>query len=167
MPREDERPDRVLLAREVPGRADHPVGLADTYCKLWPQVSRYEHLLTLPTKSFSHQGKRVNGRRARRLDTDTIEQLVGLYLGGKSTYELADGYGTPRERIVGYLKAAGIALRPGPSVSLDEAARNEIARLYPEGWSLRRLALRFGTSDNTVLKALREQGVPTRSRPGS
>ena len=65
-----------------------------------------------------------------------------------------------------HLKRAGLEVRPGPQVALDEAAECRVATLYRDGLSMRSIARQMGISDNTVLKALRAQGVPGRPRTG-
>ena len=49
---------------------------------------------------------------------------------------------------------------------MDGAGERRAATLYRDGLSMRNIARQMGISDNTVLKALRAQGVPSRPRLG-
>jgi DNA-binding CsgD family transcriptional regulator len=95
-----------------------------------------------------------------------VAELVAAYEAGASTYELAARFSIRRETVTMHLQRAGLEIRPGPQVALDEAGERRVATLYRDGLSMRSIARQMGISDNTVLKALRAQGVPSRPRLG-
>ncbi len=105
-------------------------------------------------------------RAAARLSIKQNESLVAEYAAGASTYELAERYGVRRDTVTARLKRAGVEVRPGAAVALDEAAERRVATLYRDGLSMRSIARQLGVSDNTILKALRAQGVPSRPQMG-
>lgn len=100
------------------------------------------------------------------LSTSQQAELLDLYEQGASTYELARRYKIRRDMVTAYVKRSGLPVRPGPQVALETAAQAQVAVLYRSGLSLRKIGDRLGVSDNTVLKALREQGVASRRQRG-
>jgi DNA-binding CsgD family transcriptional regulator len=103
---------------------------------------------------------------AARLSSTEVAELLKAYESGASTYELAARFRIRRETVTMHLKRAGLEVRPGPQVALDEAGERRVAILYRDGLSMRSIARQMGISDNTVLKALRAQSVPSRPRTG-
>jgi hypothetical protein len=73
---------------------------------------------------------------------------------------LATRWGLHRTTVAVQLRRAGVELRRQgiPTGRLDEAVR-----LYGEGWSLQRLAERYGCDDETVRQALKLAGIRLRA----
>jgi DNA-binding CsgD family transcriptional regulator len=92
---------------------------------------------------------------------------VAGYQGGKTTKELAVEFSINRLTVSAHLRRAKVPTR---RKGLDQERAVEVAVLYEAGWSSGQLATRFGVSADTVLKALRREGVrirPPRGRPAS
>lgn len=143
------------------------VELLRSYCNLSVETSRVQDLLQLLEKSRrSTVTRSIPVKGAIGLSPDQQQTLVYLYESGASTYELAARFSIRRDQVTTYLKRAGVTLRLGPQVALDEAAERRAATLYRDGLSMRAVARQMGVSDNTVLKALRAQGVPSRPQTG-
>lgn len=93
-------------------------------------------------------------------------EIARLYVDeGLDGQQIADRLGMPYGTVYSNLRAAGVQMRPGPKtpprrtskVDLDEATR-----LYAEGWTLTRLADRYGVTHVAVSHRLRKAGVPPR-----
>lgn len=84
---------------------------------------------------------------------------MASYRAGADTTELSKTFGIHRRTVVVHLKRKGVPLRrdglPGKHIKTA-------AKLYGEGWSLARIAIKFGTTANTVRAALVAQGVEMR-----
>lgn len=143
------------------------MGLLRKYCNQDWRTTHLEKLLAA-ARSSARAGRSdpLPTKANAGLSEDQRAELLGLYEGGASTYELARRFKIRRDMVTTYLKRAGLAVRPGPRLALGESAEREAARLYASGLSLRQIAQRMGVSDNTVLKALRAQRVPSRPRRG-
>jgi uncharacterized protein (DUF433 family) len=102
-------------------------------------------------------------RTARPLKTAEVNALIAGYQAGTTMKELAAEFGIDRRTVPAYLYRAGVATRRG---GLDRQQTMEAALLYDAGWSSGRLAERFGVSADTILKALRVEGVQIRRRRG-
>lgn len=72
-------------------------------------------------------------------------------------------YQLSKSAVLKVLADAGVKMRQYPG--LDAAQIIEAAQLYKDGWSLKRLAERFGVATSTVQLRLVEVGVQMRS-PG-
>ncbi|HEX4058041.1 MAG TPA: helix-turn-helix domain-containing protein [Galbitalea sp.] len=79
---------------------------------------------------------------------------------------LAAHFATHRGTLKDHLRRAGIEVRPGNQAKLSKADKDEIVRLYQSGLSIRKIALRFGVTDNPVHNALKERGVRMRDPHG-
>jgi hypothetical protein len=97
-----------------------------------------------------------------KLTLSQVTELGSLYQSGSSTYNLAKVFGIRRDQVSIILKRSGIAVRPGLQAKLNEKDKDQAARLYLSGLSLRKVGLQLGVTDNTVVKALNAQGVPRR-----
>ncbi len=89
-----------------------------------------------------------------------MAHLVCEYEAGDDMTALAVRWDLHRTTVAGHLRRAGVALRRQgvPAEMLAEAVR-----LYGNGWSLQRLAERYGCDDETVRQALKRAGVKLRS----
>ena len=76
---------------------------------------------------------------------------------------LATHFGIHRGTVKDHLRRAGVEIRPGNKAKLNETDKDEIAKLYENGLSIHKLALRFGVTDNPVHHALKDRGVRMRS----
>lgn len=95
-----------------------------------------------------------------RLSATRRQEIVDAYQSGMSKNEVARKFNVHRHTVDECLAGAHVASRPR-GVSRDD--QEQVARLYREGWSIARLAARFGCSDTAVATALR--ATNTRSRP--
>jgi predicted DNA-binding protein (UPF0251 family) len=121
------------------------------------------HLLAKAT-SAPRPHERPAPRRAQvRLEPDQINALAVAYREGKAVKELARNFGVHRTTVTAILERSGVELR---LAGLSNGQVAEACRLYPEGWSLARLADRYSVSDMTVRRYLLLAGVVMRSRRG-
>jgi hypothetical protein len=95
-----------------------------------------------------------------RLDPCQSNALAMAYRNGKTIKELAQRYGVHRVTVVSLLRRHGVEPR---QVGLTDMEVAEACRLYPEGWSLARLADRYDVDDMTVRRYLLLAGVKMRS----
>ena len=91
---------------------------------------------------------------------DKIAQLVADYQAGTGTKALALNYRIGRDTVTRHIKRAGIPYR---QLGLTEEQKVEAERLYLEGWSLRRLAERYGRDYETIRRNLKKRGVQLRN----
>jgi DNA-binding transcriptional regulator LsrR (DeoR family) len=82
------------------------------------------------------------------------------YRAGEATKELAAHFGIHRATVTALLHRLSVDLRQR---GLTDAQSAEACRLYPEGWSLARLAERYDVDDMTVRRYLLFAGVVMRS----
>jgi hypothetical protein len=92
-----------------------------------------------------------------------IDALVADYGAGAGVGHLATKYGIHRATVGKHLDERSIARRTS---GLAPADIPKAAQLYREGWSLARIAERYGTTDKTVWARLREVGVQMRDTHG-
>ncbi|MCA0346229.1 MAG: helix-turn-helix domain-containing protein [Actinobacteria bacterium] len=95
-----------------------------------------------------------------RISDDHADRIAEGYAAGKTVYELATEFGCHRVTISAVLKRRGVTLRLRP------ATKEEIERmiaLYQSGLSLAAVGKNLGINASTVLRYLRDNGVPTRS----
>ena len=85
------------------------------------------------------------------------------YQAGAGVLELAALFGIGRDTVSQHLTRQGVGRRRR---GLDESQVSEAARLYVEGWSLKRLEAKFGVDAETVRQALKRHGVAMRPRNG-
>ena len=86
-----------------------------------------------------------------RLDPYQPKALAMAYRDGKTIKELACAFGVHRVTVASLLRRHGVELR---QVGLSTEQVAEASRLYPEGWSLARLADRYDVDDMTVRRYL-------------
>lgn len=121
------------------------------------------HLLVKAT-SAPRPRERPAPRQAQvRLEPDQINALAVAYREGKAIKDLARNFGVHRTTVTAILERRGVELR---LTGLSNAQVAEACRLYPEGWSLARLADRYSVNDMTVRRYLLLAGVAMRSRRG-
>jgi hypothetical protein len=102
-------------------------------------------------------------RRARRLGTDQIQELIAGYQSGSTVYELGAQFGIERRTVSTILHRHGEPMRRR-GLSPDQA--DHAIHLYNLGWSLAQVGQRLDVAHSTVLTALRERGIPTRDSHG-
>jgi hypothetical protein len=95
-----------------------------------------------------------------RLDLPQVNDLIKGYRAGASAKVLAASFGIHRITVTAILQRQGVDLRRR---GLCGAQVAEACRLYPNGWSLARLAERYGVDDMTVRRYLLQAGVVMRS----
>jgi hypothetical protein len=95
-----------------------------------------------------------------RLPPEKIAQLVADYQAGIGTKELARTYQLSRYTVNQHLQRAGVPFRER---GLTVEQMTEAERLYLKGWSLHRLAERYGRHDKTIWRNLKQRGVPMRA----
>jgi lambda repressor-like predicted transcriptional regulator len=95
-----------------------------------------------------------------RLDPHKAKELAAAYSTGTTTNELSARFGIHRATVTAILHRLGVNLRQR---GLTDEQVAEACRLYPEGWSLARLAERYGVDDMTVRRHLLLAGVVMRS----
>ena len=100
----------------------------------------------------------------RKLSQAEVAELVERYRSGRSTYDLAQQFGTDRHTVARHLRRAGIGLRPQRKMTPELIDR--AARLYASGSSLAGIGREFGVSPTTIGKALRNAGVLLRDTHG-
>src|SRR4051794_1766367 len=98
----------------------------------------------------------------RRIDVDA-DEIVRLYEAGVRATAIAAELGCGEGVVLARLKAAGVLVTSRAS-RLSEA-REAVCGLYgDEGWTAQRIGEKYGVSGTTVLRYLREWGVPVRGR---
>ena len=96
----------------------------------------------------------------RRLNEDEAKAMISRYQAGEGMSQLARQYRLTRQTVAAILKRSGVQLRqPG----LETANVATVCHLsIDEGWSLARIAEKYGVSANTVRTVLLSQGLRTR-----
>lgn len=102
-------------------------------------------------------------RLDRKVSAETAAQLVADYESGVPSTHLTRIYGLGKGSILKLLKEAGVQMR---HQGLSSDNLEEAAALYREGWSLPRVAERFGCSVGSIRKEFRNHGVQIRSPNG-
>jgi hypothetical protein len=102
-------------------------------------------------------------RRARRLGTEQIQELIAGYQSGSTVYELGAQFGIERRTVSNILHRHGVPMRRR-GLSSDQV--DHAIQLYNLGWSLARVGEHLGVDHTTVLTTLREHGIPTRDSHG-
>jgi len=98
-------------------------------------------------------------RTARQLSAAELDRLVVAYYDGATVYELARQFGIHRTTVGKHLRARWVDTTPLGLVPGDVPAA---AELYRHGWSLARIAEKYGTTAGTVRTRLLEVGVRIR-----
>ncbi len=102
-------------------------------------------------------------RRARRLGTDQIQELIAGYQSGSTVYELGAQFEIERRTVSAILHRHDVPMRRR-GLSPDQV--DHAIHLYNLGWSLARVGERLDVDHTTVLTKLRERGIPTRDTHG-
>lgn len=144
------------------------VGVLRNYCNHNLAIRQLDELLVLeassaPTERFT---ARVIPVQVRKLTLEQIDELCSFKQSGQSLPRLATLYGIHRGTVKDHLRRAGLAIRPGNQAKLSDEDKDEIARHYEAGLSIRKLSLQFSVTDNPVHNALKEHGVRMRDPHG-
>lgn len=131
------------------------MGILRLYSNYEWATQRLNELLLRTSKATRARKKPAASVRAKKLTTEQVDELCASYRSGLSTYKLAETYGVRRDQISIMLKRAGVTVDPGPQTKLTRAQKEVIFELRQSGMSLRKIAVKFRVSDNTVLKAIR------------
>jgi DNA-directed RNA polymerase specialized sigma24 family protein len=99
----------------------------------------------------------------RQLQPHEVDEMVAAYGDGATTLELAVQFGIHRSTVGQHLATRGIDTKP-PGLHLNDVPA--AADLYRAGWSLARIAKKFGTTDNTVRARLLDARVRMRPQQG-
>jgi hypothetical protein len=102
-------------------------------------------------------------RRARRLGTEQIQELIAGYQSGSTVYELGERFDIERRTVSNILHRHGVTMRRH---GLSPNQVDHAIHLYNLGWSLARVGERQDVAHTTVLAVLRERGIPTRDGHG-
>jgi len=113
---------------------------------------------TVPRRPTSHV-QVVPVRTARQLHASEIDRLVAAHSNGATVRALAKQFGIHRSTVGRHLHVRSIDTRP-PGLSSEDLAT--AAELYRSGWSLAKIADKFGVAGDTVRRRLREIGVRMR-----
>ena len=117
-------------------------------------------LLVKATSSRRPQERPSSWQTQVRLDPHRAKELALAYSAGSATNELAARFGIHRATVTAILHRLGVDLRQRGLTNVQVA---EACGLYPEGWSLARLAERYDADDMTVRRYLLLAGVVMRS----
>lgn len=98
-----------------------------------------------------YEGKRSIRQEHRRLNAEQIEQLVAEYRAGATTYQLAKHWQIHRHTVTAHLERAGEPIRR-PFLTPEQLV--EAAELWAEGWSINRLARKYGMDPKTMKSRL-------------
>ena len=140
------------------------VGVLRSYCNHNLATRQVDELIEEARASTptDRAGRRVPGKTNSKLGLDQVKQLITFYQQGDSLLQLSRRFGIHRGTVKDHLRRAGVEIRLGNQAKLSDEDKVEIATLYEAGLSIRRLALRFGVTDNPVHNALKERGVRMR-----
>ncbi len=130
---------------------------------------------SLPNEMLSNIGKsvkrmnkygesevlRISQQQKRLSDTERLE-VIKEYLSGKTVLELAKKFGCHKVTISRALKAAGI--QPDNRIAQKKLNANEVISMYAEFHTTAEIAERYGVNPNAIIKCLRDNNVPIRSR---
>lgn len=98
--------------------------------------------------------------RQRRLSDAARQSVVDAYQRGESMAALARLHEVRRETISKVIRDAGVLVRTQRAI--DQEQIGEAGELYRKGWSLARLAERFGFDGQTIHTHLKRAGVVMR-----
>jgi DNA invertase Pin-like site-specific DNA recombinase len=141
------------------------VGVLRSYCNHNLAIRQVNELIEKAHASSpsDRSGRRIPSKANSKLDSDQVKRLIAFYEQGDSLMQLSSRFGIHRGTVKDHLRRAGIEIRPGNLAKLNEEDKDEIARLYEAGFSIHKLALQFGVTDNPVHHALKERGASMRS----
>jgi hypothetical protein len=113
-------------------------------------------------RSTARTYERTAARQVQvRLDAQQANDLAIAYRSGKATKELSGQFGIHRATVTAILRRLGVDLRQR---GLTDEQVAEACCLYPEGWSLARLAERYDVDDMTVRRYLLLAGIVIRAQ---
>jgi predicted DNA-binding protein (UPF0251 family) len=139
------------------------VELMGRYSRGGERLKELERLTQLPSRRCSQPAVQRT-KPQRRLRAGEVEQLLARYDQGATTQELAGEFGVHRSTALDIVKRHGVPVRRRGLASIDVP---EARRLYStEGWSIARLASKFGVAQDTVRQALIGAGTKLRARRG-
>ena len=144
------------------------VGVLRTYCNSQLATRQLNDLLVAAQKS-TRQPREQQQRPAKanpKLAKEAVAELVLAYRSGASVNQLATTFGIHRSTVKDHLRRAGVEIRPGQPPKLTEIMKDEVVELYKSGLSIRKIAVRFGVTDNPVHHALKERGAQMRVPSG-
>jgi DNA-binding CsgD family transcriptional regulator len=95
------------------------------------------------------------------MDPGEIDDLAEAYKSGTSINELAAQFGIDRSTILNHLKSMDIPRRY-PALEPDQC--EEVCRLYEGGLNSTQIGQIFDVSPDTVLRAIRKNGISPRQR---
>ncbi len=107
---------------------------------------------------------------SRRLPPAVCERAVELYLSGKSAKAVADELGISALTVYKLVREAGYTPRPRGAhlkelrSKLTDEDKQHIIQRYKQGDSSTVIAQALGVSSVTVIRILRQAGVPIRNR---
>lgn len=140
---------------------------------LWGSLSNLDltELLSNPTsgsRAPRRQSAIVLWHPNTRLQPNQIAELLADYQAGTHLRELATKYAVSESTVKRHIRASGVEHRKTRALARDQI--QEAARLYVhDGWSILKLSKHLHCAEDTVRKALRNEGVELRrrGRPGS
>jgi hypothetical protein len=136
------------------------VELVHAYSNPHSGLKTLPKLLVKATSSLRSQERPASWQTQVRLDPHQAQELAAAYRDGNATKDLAVRFGIHRATVTAVLQRLGVDLRQR---GLTDEQVAEVCRLYPEGWSLARLAERYDVDDMTVRRYLLLEGVVMRS----
>lgn len=142
------------------------LGDLTAYCNTNTQVEALEALLQKqpdPITTAPPPTDRHKPGRARQLDADQVQELIGGYTAGATTDELGNRFDIDRRTVSAILRRHDIQVRRR---GLSPSQVDDAIHLYSLGWSLARVGEHLKVDPTTVLTKLRERGVPTRNTQG-
>ena len=130
------------------------------YSNLKAGLEMLPKLLVRATSSHRRHECPASWQTQVRLDPHRAKELAAADSAGNATNELAARFGIHRATVTAILHRLGVDLRQRGLTNVQVA---EACRLYPEGWSLARLAERYDVDDMTVRRYLLLSGIVMRS----
>ena len=108
-------------------------------------------------------GDRGGATRAlrRRLDPQTINELVARYTAGEGSGDLSTEIGISKSGLLRLLRTEGVNLRKQPMTPRNA---NRAAWLYESGLTITEVVEQIGYFYSTVRKSLNESGVAMRPK---
>jgi len=97
----------------------------------------------------------------RRLDPQTIQELVTRYSAGETSVNLSREFGISKCGFLQIMRSERVALRKQP-IAPEDAKR--AVQLYESGLSIAEIVEQIGYSYSTVRKSLNDNGVVMRPK---
>jgi DNA-binding CsgD family transcriptional regulator len=92
--------------------------------------------------------------RVRVLSESEVQELVGCYRAGDSTYALSRRFSIRRETVCAHLERNGVMRRANRRIELDDAETRKVLALYADDYSVRRIAAELGRSERVVARTI-------------